>query len=108
MSITRGVVSKWQAIGARPVRVSATEPIAMVLVSDEVEANELHYFDSVPKALSYFMGDRSFEDIKKLGSKGNLFKYLVWANNKYEIIVPTVVSVAKWDKDAKKLKTKMH
>jgi len=105
MSIARGVVSSWQAIGARPVRVSATEPIAIVLVSDEVEANELHYFDSVPKALSYFMNGRSFEDIKKLQSKGNLFKYLVWANNKYEIIVPTVVSVAKWDKDAKKLKT---
>ena len=105
MSIARGVVSSWQAIGARPIKVNATEPIAMVLVSDEVDANELHYFDSLPKALSYFMNGRSFEDIKKLQSKGNLFKYLVWANNKYEIIVPTIVSVAKWDKDAKKLKT---
>ena len=108
MSIERGVVSKWQAIGARPVKVSATEPIAIVLVSSEVEENEMRYFDSLPKALAYYQGKRTFEDLKKAIETdiwGNLFKYLVWVNNKYEIIVPTVISVAKYSEDENELKT---
>ena len=109
MPVTRGVVSSWRAIGARPVRVSATEPIAVVLVSNEVEENEMRYFDSLPKALAHYQGKRSFDDIKKAVEsgefKGNLFKYLVWVNNKYEVIVPTVISVAKYSDDEKELKT---
>lgn len=105
MSIERGVVSSWQAIGARPVRVSATEPLALVLVSDEVSENELHYFDSIPKALSYFLDGRSIDEIKSASPKGNLFKYLIWANNKYELIVPTIISVVKYDDDENALKT---
>ena len=109
MSIARGVVSSWQAIGARPVRVSATEPIAMVLVSNEVEENEMRYFDSLPKALAHYLGERDFEDIAKISQngefKGNLFKYLFWANNKFEVVVPTVISVAKHSEDESELKT---
>jgi phage tail sheath protein FI len=104
------------AIGARPVKVSATEPIAIVLTSNEVDKNEMFYFDSLDKALNYFVEakeingkTRTFAQVKegiKNGTiKGNLFKYLVWAANKYELIVPIIVSVAKWDKDGAKLKT---
>jgi phage tail sheath protein FI len=116
MSITRGVVSSWKAIGARPVRVSATEPIALVLTSNEVSKNKMFYFDSLDEALEYFVKlkkvnnkDRTLEQVKegiKAGTiKGNLFKYLVWAVNKYELIVPTVVVIAKYDNDKSKLKT---
>jgi len=109
MPITRGVVSSWKAIGARPVRVSATEPIAVVLVSNEIDENKTFYFDSFAKALNGFLDGRSVDDVKKAiadGSiKGNLFKYLVWANNKYDLVVPTVISVAKYDDDADALKT---
>ena len=116
MSITRGVVSSWSAVGARPVRVSATEPIALVLVSNEVEQNEMFYFDSINKALTHFVEakevngkTRTLSDVKQGiadGSiKGNLFKYLVWTTNKYEIVVPTVISVAKHSDDEAELKT---
>jgi len=109
MPITRGVVSSWEAIGARPVRVSATEPIAIVLVSNEVDENKMFYFDSFSKALNGFLNGRSVDDIKKAKAsgdiKGNLFKYLIWANNKYDLVVPTIISVAKYDDDAEVLKT---
>jgi len=116
MSITRGVVSSWSAIGARPVRVSATEPIALVLTSNEVNENKMFYFDSFDKALTYFVEakkvsnkTRTYDQMKnavKNGTfKGNLFKYLTWAVKKYELIVPTVVCVVKYDSDAAKLKT---
>ncbi|MEO1927618.1 MAG: hypothetical protein ABGX26_02905 [Nautiliaceae bacterium] len=109
MPITRGVVSSWKAIGARPVRVSATEPIAIVLVSNEVDENKTFYFDSFSKALNGFLDGRSVDDVKtgiENGSiKGNLFKYLVWANNKYDLVVPTIISIAKYDDDADVLKT---
>jgi len=116
MPRNRGVVSNWSATGARPVRVSATEPIALVLVSNEVEQNEMFYFDSIDEALAGFIGAkqidgkaRTLSDIKAGiadGSiKGNLFKYLVWTTNKYEIVVPTVISVAKYSDDEAELKT---
>jgi len=116
MSIQRGVVSSWSAVGARPVRVSATEPIALVLVSNEVDDNKMFYFDSVDKALMHFIEAkevngkmRTLSDMKAGiadGSiKGNLFKYLVWTTNKYEIVVPTVISVAKYSEDEAELKT---
>jgi len=116
MSIERGVVSKWQAIGARPVRVSATEPIALVLVSNEVDANEMFYFDSMDKALMHFVEAkevngkaRTLDDVKAGiaddSIKGNLFKYLVWVKNKYELVVPTIISVAKYSEDEAELKT---
>ncbi|GAB6045074.1 hypothetical protein JCM11957_06720 [Caminibacter profundus] len=109
MPITRGVVSSWEAIGARPVKVSATEPIAIVLVSNEVDENKTFYFDSLAKALDGFLNGRSVDDIKKAIAngeiKGNLFKYLVWVNNKYNIVVPTIISVAKYDDNEDVLKT---
>jgi len=116
MSITRGVVSSWSAVGARPVRVSATEPIALVLVSSEVEQNEMFYFDSIDKALTHFVDEkevngktRTLNDVKSGladGSiKGNLFKYLKWTADKYDIVVPTVISVAKYSEDKAELKT---
>jgi len=109
MPVTRGVVSSWKAIGARPVRVSATEPIAVVLVSNEVDENKTFYFDSFSKALNGFLNGRTIDDVKAgIASgdiKGNLFKYLVWANNKYDLVVPTVISIAKYDDDADALKT---
>lgn len=109
MSITRGVVSNWRAIGARPVRVSATEPIAVVLTSNEVDENTVYYFDSFAKALHHFLQGRSVEDVAAAmqnGSiQGNLFKYLVWANAKYDLVVPTIISVAKWEDDEAALKT---
>jgi len=118
MSIARGVVSSWRAIGARPVRVSATEPIAIVLTSNEVDANGLYYFDSFDKALTYFVEakevngktrnlDQVKEAIKAGDIKGNLFKYLVWTANKYELVVPTIISVAKWSDDEAELKTNL-
>ena len=116
MSITRGVVSDWSAVGARPVRVSATEPIALVLVSNEVTENGMFYFDSLNKALKHFVEAkqvdgkaRTLTDVKagiKDGSiKGNLFKYLKWTTDKYDIVVPTVISVAKYSEDEAELKT---
>ncbi len=116
MSSARGVVSSWSAVGARPVRVTATEPIALVLVSNEVEQNGMFYFDSINKALKHFVEakkangkTRTLSNIKAGladGSiKGNLFKYLKWTTDKYDIVVPTVISVAKYSEDEAELKT---
>jgi len=108
MSTARGVVSSWSAVGSRPVRVSSTEPIALVLTTNE-SSNEMFYFDSVGKALDYFMLGRTQQEIKTEINdgtiKGNLFKYLVWANNKYDLRIPTIVSVAAHDDDADTQKT---
>ncbi|MCF6207707.1 MAG: hypothetical protein L3J47_12600 [Sulfurovum sp.] len=109
MSVERGVVSSWQAVGARPVVVSATEPLALVLTSNEVSANEMLYFDTLSKAYDHYANGRSKDEIAaavQSGSVlGNLFKYLVWANDKYDLRVPVVVSVAAYDADAAVLKT---
>ena len=109
MSTARGVVASWQPVGARPVSVAANEPLALVLTSSEVSANEMHYFDSLSKALEHYLNGRSVQQIKQAitagNIKGNLFKYLVWADSKYDLRVPLVVSVAKHSATAATQKT---
>ena len=109
MSTQRGVVANWQAVGSRPVSVSANEPLALVLTSNEVSQNEMLYFDSLQKGLDHFLTGRTEQQIKAAISagtiKGNLFKYLVWATKKYDLRVPLIVSVAKHSATAATQKT---
>lgn len=109
MSTQRGVVANWQAVGSRPVSVSANEPLALVLTSNEVSQNEMLYFDSLQKGLDHFLSGRTEQQLKAAIAagtiKGNLFKYLTWATKKYDLRVPLVVSVAKQSATAATQKT---
>jgi phage tail sheath protein FI len=109
MSIERGVVASWQAVGSRVVSVSANEPLALVLTSNEVSGNEMRYFDTLQKALAHYMNGRTEQQIATAITAGtihgNLFKYLVWANKKYDLRVPMVISVAKHSTTAAVQKT---
>lgn len=91
MSITRGIVVDVTSSGARPISVSSTIPLVLVLTADVGVTAGLHYFDSVKAALA----DTEFA----AATGGNLLKYLKYGEDKYGLIVPLVVSVAHVDVD---------
>ncbi|DAB30682.1 MAG TPA: phage tail protein [Sulfurimonas sp. UBA12504] len=91
MSISRGVVVDVISTGARPISVSSTIPIALVLTAVGVSVG-VRYFDSIKAALS---------DVEIAGATGgNILKYLKFGEDKYGLIVPLIVSVAHVDADA--------
>lgn len=89
MSLNRGVVVDVTSSGARPISVSSTIPIALVLTADSSVQSGLYYFDSVKAALE----DETFA----AATEGNLLKYLQFGEDKYGLIVPLFVSVASTD-----------
>lgn len=84
MSITRGIVTERSSDSARPIRVTSTLPIALVVTSD-IEAG-LYYFDSPRDAIE--------SDIIKVHTSGNMIKYLKVGEDQFPCIVPTIISVA--------------
>lgn len=92
MSISRGVVVDVVSTGARPISVSSTIPLALVLTADAGVAAGTKYFDSIKAALA---------DTEIAGATGgNILKYLKFGEDKYGLIVPLIVSVAHVDADA--------
>jgi len=86
MSLNRGVVVDVVSSGARPISVSSTIPLALVLTADAGVTAGTHYFDSVKSALA----DAGFA----AATDGNLLKYLKFGEDKYGLIIPLIVSVA--------------
>lgn len=84
MSINRGVVTERSSTSARPIAVKSTLPIALVLTSD-IEAG-IYCFDSPKDALD--------SPLIKAHTKGNLIKYLKVGYDKFNVVVPTIISVA--------------
>lgn len=91
MSLKRGVVVDVVSTGARPISVSSTIPIALVLTADAGVAAETKYFDSIKSALAN-------EEIAG-ATDGNILKYLKFGEDKYGLIVPLIISVAHVDVD---------
>ncbi len=91
MSKNRGVVVDVVSTGARPISVSSTIPLALVLTADAGVTAGTHYFDSVKSALA----DVGFA----AATGGNLLKYLKFGEDKYGLVVPLIVSVAHVDVD---------
>ncbi len=89
MSITRGVVVDVVSTGARPISVSSTIPIALVLTADSAVPAGMKYFDSVKAALA--------DPELSAATDGNLLKYLQFGEDKYGLVVPLIVSVAHID-----------
>ncbi len=89
MSLTRGVVVDVTSSGARPISVSSTIPLALVLTADAGVTAGLHYFDSIKAALA----DTGFA----AATGGNLLKYLKYGEDKYGLIIPLIISVAHVD-----------
>ena len=88
MSIKRGVVTEVTSNSARPISVSSTLPIALVLSSSIVPVG-VYGFDSPKKALEFFEPNENelVDDI------GNLKKYLLIGRDIFNLIVPTIVCV---------------
>lgn len=84
MSRNRGVISGYTSDSARPISVSSTLPIALVVTSD-IPAG-LYCFDSPKAALA--------NDIIKASTTGNMLKYLKVGVDQFPVIVPTIISVA--------------
>lgn len=84
MSIKRGVVTERSSDSARPIEVTSTLPIALVVTSD-IEAG-LYYFDSPRAAVE--------STIFKAHTTGNMMKYLKLGVDQFPCIVPTIISVA--------------
>jgi phage tail sheath protein FI len=84
MSIRRGVVTERSSTSARPIRVSSTLPIALVVTSN-IQAG-IYCFDSPRDALesTYLAGH----------TDGNMTKYLKLGDEQFPCIVPTIISVA--------------
>ncbi len=91
MSTSRGIVVEVKSSGARPISVSSTIPLALVLTADVGVTAGVHYFDSIKAALA----DTEFA----AAAGGNLLKYLKYGEDKYGLIVPLIVSVAHVDVD---------
>jgi hypothetical protein len=89
MSTARGVVVDVTSSGARPISVSSTIPLALVLTADVGVTAGLHYFDSIKAALA----DTGFA----AATGGNLLKYLKYGEDKYGLIIPLIISVAHVD-----------
>lgn len=87
MSTKRGIVTEVTSDSARPISVSSTLPIALILSSSIVDAG-VYGFDSPKKALELFDKDEALKD-----DTGNLKKYLAVGKDMFNLIVPTIVSV---------------
>lgn len=95
MSIRRGVVTERSSTSARPIRVSSTLPIALVVTSN-IQAG-IYCFDSPRDAIesTYFAGHNA----------GNMMKYLKLGDEQFPCIVPTIISVANIGEDDAETKT---
>ena len=87
MSIKRGIVTEVTSNSARPISVSSTLPIALVLSSSVVPVG-MYGFDSPKKALEFFDDE---DELKE--DTGNLKKYLLIGKDMFGLIVPTIISV---------------
>lgn len=83
MSQKRGIVTERSSSSARPISVKSTLPIALVLTSD-IEAG-MYCFDSPKDALD--------SALIQAHTKGNLIKYLRVGYDKFNVVVPTIISV---------------
>ncbi|WP_456390591.1 hypothetical protein [Hydrogenimonas sp.] len=92
MSINRGVVVDVVSTGARPISVSSTIPMALVLTADAGVPAGMKYFDSIKDALA--------DPEISAATGGNILKYLQFGEDKYGLIVPLVLSIAHIDADA--------
>lgn len=88
MSLKRGVVTEVTSTSARPISVTSTLPIALVLKSSVVPVG-IYGFESPKKALEYFTKEHPLlkDDL------GNLKKYIAIGEDMFALIVPTVISV---------------
>ena len=92
MSIQRGVIASYESSAARPIAIQSTIPLALVLTASATLAAGLMSFDSIEAALEH--------ETIKTQTEGNILKYLNYANNKYRLILPVVLSIAHADADA--------
>jgi len=81
----RGIVTERTSTAARPISVSSTLPIGLVVLSSVV-AEGVYGFDSPKQAVDLF---------KDIADTGNGAKYLRLGQDTFNLIVPTIVSVAK-------------
>lgn len=95
MSITRGIITERTSSAARAISVTSTLPIALVLTSDVTAG--IYGFDSPKDAME--------SDAFALHTDGNLMKYLDVGANRFNVIVPTIISVANIGVDAAETKT---
>ncbi len=95
MSIKRGIVTEIKSDSARPISVTSTLPIALVVTSD-IQAG-LYYFDSPKAAVE--------SDLIKAHTTGNMIKYLNVGVDQFPCIVPTIISVANEGADDAATKT---
>jgi len=93
MSIKRGIVTQITSTSARPISVTSTLPIALVLKSSIVPSG-LYGFSSPKKALEYFDNEYILKD-----DLGNLEKYLKVGEDMFTLIVPTIISVCQTAQD---------
>ena len=91
MSLNRGIVVDITSSSARPIKISSTIPMALVLTADTTVPAGMYYFDSVKAALE--------DTTLSAAQGGNLKKYLQFGEYKYGLTVPLVVSVANTDID---------
>jgi phage tail sheath protein FI len=96
MSRLRGIVTESKSTAARAISVTSTLPVALVLTSKEVTAG-VYAFDSPEDAIN--------SDKFSAHENGNLIKYLEIGANKFNVIVPTIISIASVDDDADTTKT---
>ena len=89
MSLNRGVVVDVVSTGARPISVSSTIPLALVLTADSSVPAGLQYFDSIKAALE--------DSVIAAATGGNILKYLKFGEDKYGLKVPLILSVATED-----------
>lgn len=91
MSSNRGVVTEVMSSGARPISVSSTIAIALVLSATGIRPG-LKQFDSIKAALA----DHEISESRG----GNILKYLEYGEDKYGLIVPLIISIAEVNEDA--------
>lgn len=95
MSIKRGIITERKSSAARAISVKSTLPVALVLTSD-VQAG-VYGFDSPADAME--------SEAFALHTEGNLMKYLDVGANKFNVIVPTIISIANIGVDDAETKT---
>lgn len=99
MSIERGIVTEVTSTSSRPISISSSYPIALVLVSSVVPKG-VYGFDSPKKALEWYKENKS-EDTQE---QGNLIKYLSLGIDMFNLSVPTIISVVEHSDDNNTLK----
>ena len=95
MSTTRGIITERTSSAARAISVTSTLPVALVLTSDVTAG--VYGFDS-PK-------DAMVSEAFALHADGNLMKYLDVGANRFNVIVPTIISIANIGADEAETKT---